>query len=178
MALEQSLSSVSYTHLRKFAVSITGFDITNTLKNSEPTKPEKTADEESQGGVQADDLVTYTIRRTSHLATTTTATVTDKLPKGLDFVRTDSVKVNGEERNLKATVQDDTATWTIQNVPPMGTIEVVFTARVTEQAYSSIQNQATVDLGDKSDSQFESNVEEIQMCIRDRNRSRTCMARL
>ena len=146
---------------REFAVSINGFAITNTLKNSEPTKPEKTADEESQGGVQADDLVTYTIRRTSHLATTTTATVTDKLPKGLDFVRTDSVKVNGEERNLKATVQDDTATWTIQNVPPMGTIEVVFTARVTEQAYSSIQNQATVDLGDKSDSQFESNVEEI-----------------
>ncbi|MED9820605.1 MAG: Cna B-type domain-containing protein, partial [Christensenellales bacterium] len=145
---------------RKFAVSMNGFAITNALENSEPTRPEKSADEVSMEGVQPGDPVTYTIRRTSHLGTTSTATVTDRLPVALDFVSTDSVKVNGEKRNLKATVQGKTATWTIQNVPPMGTIEVVFTARVTEDAMDVdvIANKATVDLGDKNDSQFESNV--------------------
>jgi fimbrial isopeptide formation D2 family protein/uncharacterized repeat protein (TIGR01451 family) len=141
-----------------YEVSIDGFTITNTLKRRNPTEPEKTADDESKDGVQVGDTVTYTISRTSHLNTPTTATVTDALPKGLEYVGTTSVKVNGTDATYDLAQDGSDIKWTIGNVPPMGEVEVVFTARVTEAALegSDIRNKAEVKLGDEDNTAFES----------------------
>ena len=151
-----------------FGVRIDGFAMSNALMDSVPVKPEKTADEESEKGVQAGDEVQYTIRRVSHLSTETTATVTDALPSGLVFVKTDSVKVNGVDAGFEAKqAANGTVQWVVDQVPPMGVVEVVFTARVTERAIDVIENRATVDLGDDQDAQFESDGVKIPVvCFR------------
>ena len=146
-----------------YEVSIDGFTITNTLKRGTPTRPEKDADDESKDGVQVGDTVTYTISRTSHLNTPTTATVTDALPKGLKYVGTTSVKVNGADATYDLAQDGSDIKWTIGNVPPMGKVEVVFTALVTKDALYdlTISNTAQVDLGDDSDTEFESEDERV-----------------
>lgn len=144
---------------------ISQVDITNTLKDRQPTKPEKSADDVSKAGVQAGDEITYTIRRASHLITATTATVTDKLPEGLKFVRTVSVKVGDHsgEKDAKYDMKlvGNTSEWIVRNVPPLGYVEVVFVAKVTEQALSVIENHATVELDGEDDAAFTGDTEEV-----------------
>ncbi len=149
----------------KFAAAIaetdSGFDITNTLKDSEPEEPQKVADAQSQKDVQVGDLVTYTIKRTSHLSTTADAVVTDTMPNELAYVRTDSVKVNGQEVSYEIQQEANKITWYIENVPPMGEVECVLTAQVTGKAMGTIDNVATlgfIDDGDIDTGEAESSI--------------------
>lgn len=151
----------------KFIAEITetgnGFEIINTLQDNQPEKPEKEADKESQEDVQVGDLVTYTIRRTSHLSTVADAIVTDTMPDELAYVRTDSVKVNGKEVSYQIKPEANKITWYVENVPPMGEVECVLTAQVTKKAMGTIQNEATVGLGHDGDMDFENDESTIKV---------------
>lgn len=136
------------------------FEITNTLDNNEAKNPTKTAEEEKKDkdgnddGVEIGDIITYTISRTSHLATKASVTVTDTLPAGIDFVEgTSVVMVDGNEITVTPTYENDVLTWTF-DVPAMAQIDISFNAVVTKEAIKNptIENKDVVfDLGDKDD---------------------------
>ncbi|MGI6019687.1 MAG: Cna B-type domain-containing protein, partial [Marvinbryantia sp.] len=132
----------------KIAETNDGFEIINTLEDRKPEDPEKVADNQSQKDVQVGDLVTYTIRRTSHLSTTANAIVTDTMPNELAYVGTDSMKVNGQEVSYEISQEANKITWYVNDIPPMGEVECVLTAQVTGKAMGTIDNVATVGLVD------------------------------
>ena len=146
--------------------------LTNTIQNNTPSKPTKEADEDAKAnGAEMDEEFQFTIKRKSHVAAVTTATITDALNEYLEYVETVSVKVNGaelEDNQYSVGPKDDddqTIIWTIPNVPPMADIEVVFTVKVTDEAikYDEMENSATVDLGDDSDDKYTTDTETVDV---------------
>lgn len=137
-----------------------GYTITNKLKDREKD-PEttKTADKEE---AEIDDVITYTITDVNPYGTTTTATITDTLPNGIAYNEPVSVKIinNGvpTESEYEFVAKDQILTWTIENVPPMSSVKIVFKAKVTEDAvqYDELTNKATISREDGHDSEFKS----------------------
>lgn len=131
------------------------YTITNKLTSTTENVPTKESDSAAYSGVQIGSVVTYTISHTSNKAAVGTTTLVDTLPVGLKYtsgakvlvtaadVEPDVsqvvttlepsvdevfVEVNGEQ------LKTQKLTWTVENVPTMGHVVIVFDATVTEDA--------------------------------------------
>ncbi len=103
------------------------------------------------------DILTYTIQWVNDAvdengnATAATVTVTDTIPEGTEYV-------NNSAQNATYDGDTKTLTWTIKNADPNATGTVSFRVKVTEAAVkndedNTIENQATVEVGDNESKQ-------------------------
>ena len=136
---------------------------TNTVAEKGNTKSVTTG-EEGAGNYDPDgkvagvgDILTYTIQWVNDAvdengnATAATVTVTDTIPEGTEYV-------NNSAQNATYDGDTKTLTWTIKNADPNATGTVSFRVKVTEAAVkndedNTIENQATVEVGDNESKQ-------------------------
>ena len=136
-----------------YTVAYDGLTITNTK-----TQPAKTAEAsevvEIDGGdgiitmVPVGATIAFTIGYENYLPEAATVTVTDTLPVGLAFV--------SEGSTAGYTVNGQTVTWTLENVPALTSGTITLVAEVTEDALTdadpSVRNTASVTLGHVTES--------------------------
>ena len=141
----------------------TTLQFTNTVAEKGNTKSVTTG-EEGAGNYDPDgkvagvgDILTYTIQWVNDAVdengnvTAATVTVTDTIPEGTEYV-------NNSAQNATYDGDTKTLTWTIKNADPNATGTVSFRVKVTEAAVkndedNTIENQATVEVGDNESKQ-------------------------
>ena len=141
----------------------TTLQFTNTVAEKGNTKSVTTGEEgadnyDPDGKVAGvGDILTYTIHWVNDAvdgdgnAATATVTVKDTIPKGTEYV-------NNSAQNATYDGDTKTLTWTIENADPNATGTVSFRVKVTEAAVkndedNTIENQATVEVGDNESKQ-------------------------
>ena len=145
-------------------VGATTLQFTNTVAEKGNTKSVTTGTTEDPDGIDPDgkvagvgDILTYTIQWVNDAvdkngnATAATVTVTDTIPEGTEYV-------NNSAQNATYDGDTKTLTWTIKNADPNATGTVSFRVKVTEAAVkndedNTIENQATVEVGDNESKQ-------------------------
>lgn len=155
-ALEDGSYTADEEAVDGYSKSGDGFTITNSLDEGEETKPVKTKTGRTEyvtvdgatGMVAVDSTITYEITYYNHLATSQTITITDELDSKVDFV---SATDGGSHNDSTHTV-----TWEISDVAPLTGGKVTLTVKVNNTALESgvasptIENQATVTIGNTS----------------------------
>ena len=141
----------------------TTLQFTNTVAEKGNTKSVTTGEEgadnyDPDGKVAGvGDILTYTIHWVNDAvdrdgnAATATVTVKDTIPEGTEYV-------NNSAQNATYDGDTKTLTWTIENAAPNVTGTVSFQVKVTEAAVkndedNTIENQATVEVGDNESKQ-------------------------
>lgn len=99
---------------------------------------------EDGGELQVGSVLTYTISYKNPEAEATTVTITDKIPKGLDYVE------GSAGNNASYDADNRTLTWTLENVPAGEKGEVSFKASVNESAVEKVENKATIQIGENN----------------------------
>ncbi|MDY4139653.1 MAG: Cna B-type domain-containing protein [Eubacteriales bacterium] len=136
-----------------YTVAYDGLTITNTK-----AQPAKTAEASEVVNIDEGDgiitmvpvgaTITFTIGYENYLPEAATVTVTDTLPVGLKFV--------AEGSTAGFTVDGQTVTWTLENVPALTSGKITLVAEVTEDALTdadpSVRNTASVTLGHVTES--------------------------
>ena len=114
------------------------FVITNT-REPEKLEPDKSVNV-GNSEVKVGDILTYTITYMNNTDSTADITITDTLTDGLTFVSaSDNGSVNGQK-----------VTWTIPNVQQLAGGSVELTVRVNDKAVETVQNTASVKVGNES----------------------------
>ena len=136
-------SDITYT------VTYNGLTVTNTKAQPDKTaEPAETVDVDDGEGntiamVPVGGKITFTIGYENYLPEKATVTVTDTLPVGLQFV------ANGSTAGY--TVDAQTVTWTLTDVPALTSGTITLVAEVTADALTgadpSVSNTASVILG-------------------------------
>ena len=143
-------------------VGATTLQFTNTVAEKGNTKSVTTGTTEDPDGIDPDgkvagvgDILTYTIQWVNDAvdkngnATAATVIVTDTIPEGTECVADGGANYDDTAKTL---------TWTIDNAAANATGEVSFRVKVTEAAVkndedNTIENQATVEVGDNESKQ-------------------------
>ena len=99
---------------------------------------------EDGGELQVGSVLTYTISYKNPEAEATTVTISDKIPKGLDYVE------GSAGNNASYDADNRTLTWTLENVPAGKKGEVSFKASVNESAVEKVENKATIQIGENN----------------------------
>lgn len=121
---------------------------TGTTTNYVPKKSESDAQDSNESGVALGDELTYTIGYKNTEGASATATITDAVPAGTEFV-----EFAGDHKDAGSKDNDGNLTWTLKDVPAGKEGAVQFKVRVTEDAFKSggasgdISNQASVAVG-------------------------------
>lgn len=125
---------------------------TNKVTN---TVPKKSVD--ATGEVQVGQKLTYTIEFDNDKGANADATVVDTLSKGLSYNSDATVLVSDVALPDGApTVNGQELTWNIAGLPDGAKVKITFSATVTEDAVSSITNEATVN--NKSTNEVTNNI--------------------
>lgn len=129
-------------------VAVGGRSYTGTTTNYVPKKSESDAQDSTGSGVALGDELTYTIGYKNTENKPATATITDTVPAGTEFV-----EFTGDHANAGSKDKDGNLIWTLTDVPAGEEGTVQFKVRVTEDAFKSggasgdISNQASVTVG-------------------------------
>lgn len=121
---------------------------TGTTTNYVPKKSESDAQDSNESGVALGDELTYTIGYKNTEGASATATITDAVPAGTEFV-----EFAGDHKDVGSKDNDGNLTWTLADVPAGKEGTVQFKVRVTEDAFKNggasgnISNQASVAVG-------------------------------
>lgn len=129
-------------------VTVGNKSYTGTTTNYVPKKSESDAQDSTGSGVALGDELTYTIGYKNTENKPATATITDTVPAGTEFV-----EFAGDHANAGSKDKDGNLVWTLTDVPAGKEGTVQFKVRVTEDAFKSggasgdISNQASVKVG-------------------------------
>lgn len=116
--------------------------VINPVAPNNPKKMVSTNSTAGQGGamVKTGDRITYDITFSNYQETAVTVVITDSLSDGVDFVSATNGGVYDEASR--------TVTWTLASVPSSVIDTVSLVVQVNQNAVESIQNYATVRVGD------------------------------
>ena len=134
--------TVKEVPVKGYVASYDGNDITNT----KPDTPEKTANGKTDGEIKVGDEITYTIKWTNNIGKDVTATITDTLTKGQEYLEDNKInKQNGAE------YKDGVVSWKDVTIKDGESFEKSFVVRVTDEAEAVVENTAKVLIGDNVD---------------------------
>ena len=147
--------AISYTikedSVKGYVTSYDGYNIIN-YKPGAPVKTSSAADNNNE--VTVGDNITYTIEWKNTTGEDVTATITDKLAAGQEYLKDNEIN-----KNNGAEYKDGVVTWKDVNVKKGETFKQSFVVKVTEEAEAIIENKAVVKVGDNVE--IETNTTEI-----------------